>query len=165
MTETENARLKNQIPEQPKNDIVRSRGKYPGEAGADWSFGATAKPEADEHYGKQKLAGLSGEDKRQATCAIRPATCESRYEVKPLKLNSRHIKLLKAVQTFAASQPWSKDQTARTACRKVFSVSARVRPTRTWAGKRMPPGMGNRDVRQIQGRKIADGRTRCVRAA
>ena len=65
MTETENARLKNQIPEQPKNDIVRSRGKYPGEAGADWSFGATAKPEADEHYGKQKLAGLSGEDKRQ----------------------------------------------------------------------------------------------------
>ena len=57
--------IKNQIPEQPKNDIVRSRGEYPGEAGADWSFGATAKPEADEHYGRPKSAGLSGEDKRQ----------------------------------------------------------------------------------------------------
>ena len=56
--------LKNQIPEQPKNDIVRSRGEYPGEAGADWSFGATAKPEADEHYGRQKSPGLRGVDKR-----------------------------------------------------------------------------------------------------
>jgi hypothetical protein len=68
MTETENDRLhtlKNQLPEHPKNDIVRSRGEYPGGAGADWSFGATAKPEADEHYGRQKSAGLCGEDKRQ----------------------------------------------------------------------------------------------------
>jgi len=56
---------KNQIPKQPKNDIVRSRGEYPGEAGADWSFGATAKPEADEHYGRQKSARLSDFDKRQ----------------------------------------------------------------------------------------------------
>ena len=36
----------------PKNEIVRSRGEYPGEAGADWSYGATAKPEADEHRHK-----------------------------------------------------------------------------------------------------------------
>jgi hypothetical protein len=50
----------------PKNDIVRRRGEYPGEAGADWSFGATAKPEADEHYVQgQGPGGLRGEDKRQ----------------------------------------------------------------------------------------------------
>src|SRR5215203_1559014 len=68
MTNADNDRrqtIKNQIPEQPKNDIVRSRGEYPGEAGADWCFGATAKPEADEHYVRGKSAGLSGEDKRQ----------------------------------------------------------------------------------------------------
>jgi hypothetical protein len=68
MTDAENDRLQtleSLIPEQPKNDIVRSRGEYPGEAGADWSFGATAKPEADEHYGRQKSAGLNSEDKRQ----------------------------------------------------------------------------------------------------
>ncbi|MCX7313410.1 MAG: hypothetical protein NTV56_17185 [Alphaproteobacteria bacterium] len=35
-------------PVTPKNDIVRKRGEYPGEAGADWSYGATAKPETDE---------------------------------------------------------------------------------------------------------------------
>jgi hypothetical protein len=57
--------IKTHIPVQPKSDIVRSRGEYPGEAGADWSFGATAKPEADEHYGRPKSAGLNGEDKRQ----------------------------------------------------------------------------------------------------
>jgi hypothetical protein len=50
----------------PKNDIVRSRGDYPGEAGADWSFEATAKPQADEHYVRQKgQGGLRGQDKRQ----------------------------------------------------------------------------------------------------
>jgi hypothetical protein len=50
----------------PKNDVVRSRGKYPGEAGADWSYGATAKPEADEHYVQRLGAGgLRGRDKRQ----------------------------------------------------------------------------------------------------
>src|SRR4051794_13955687 len=68
MTEAENDRLqtlKNRVSEQPKNDIVRSRGEYPGEAGADWSFGATAKPEADEHSGWRKSPGLSGDDKRQ----------------------------------------------------------------------------------------------------
>ena len=48
----------------PKNDITRSRGEYPGEAGADWEHGATAKPEANEH---RKLGGgLRGSDKRQA---------------------------------------------------------------------------------------------------
>jgi hypothetical protein len=36
----------------PKNDIVRSHGDL-AEAGADWSMGATAKPEADEHHGRQ----------------------------------------------------------------------------------------------------------------
>jgi hypothetical protein len=65
MMDADDQTLKTQIPEQPKNDIVRSRGEYPGEAGADWSLGATAKPEADEHDGRQKSAGLSGEDKRQ----------------------------------------------------------------------------------------------------
>jgi hypothetical protein len=50
----------------PKNDVVRSRGDYPGEAGADWSFGATAKPEADEHYVQRPGQGrLRGQDKRQ----------------------------------------------------------------------------------------------------
>lgn len=74
--------LKTQIPEQPKNDIVRSRGEYPSEAGANWSSGATAKPEADEHFGRQKSAGLNGEDKRQGdlrdqTCNLRaPLRCE-----------------------------------------------------------------------------------------
>jgi hypothetical protein len=42
----------------PKNDINRSRGKYPGEAGADWGYGATARPEADEHYVSRN--GLTG---------------------------------------------------------------------------------------------------------
>ena len=45
----------------PKNDIVRSRGDYPGEAGANWSYGATAKPEADEHRHGRK-GGLRGQD-------------------------------------------------------------------------------------------------------
>jgi hypothetical protein len=50
----------------PKNDIVRRRGDCPGEAGADWSYGATAKPEADEHYvAEQGAGGLAGHDKRQ----------------------------------------------------------------------------------------------------
>jgi hypothetical protein len=50
----------------PKNDIVRKRGNYPGEAGADWSYGATAKPAADEHFAQQhRSTGLRGEDKRQ----------------------------------------------------------------------------------------------------
>lgn len=49
----------------PKNDITRSRGKYPGEAGATWEFGATAKPEADEHHGRQRDTGLAGHDKQQ----------------------------------------------------------------------------------------------------
>jgi hypothetical protein len=50
----------------PKNDIVRSRGGYPGEAGPDWSFGATAKPEADEHYvQRQGESRLRGDDMRQ----------------------------------------------------------------------------------------------------
>ena len=47
----------------PKNEIVRSRGEYPGEAGADWSYGATAKPEADEH--RHSRDGLRDDDKRQ----------------------------------------------------------------------------------------------------
>jgi hypothetical protein len=67
MPETESDhlhRLKDQIPTRPKNDIVRSRGEYPGEAGADWSYGATAKPEADEH--RHSTEGLRGDDKRQA---------------------------------------------------------------------------------------------------
>lgn len=51
-------------PRMPKNDIVRSRGKYPGEAGADWDFGATARPEANEHYASQR-SGLRGSDMRQ----------------------------------------------------------------------------------------------------
>jgi hypothetical protein len=49
----------------PKNDIVRRRGDYPGEAGADWSYGATAKPEADEHYVHRAEGGLGGKDKQQ----------------------------------------------------------------------------------------------------
>src|SRR3954469_22257888 len=50
----------------PKNDIVRSRGDYPGEAGADWSYGATAKPEADEYPARlHSLAGLRGKDNLQ----------------------------------------------------------------------------------------------------
>jgi len=75
MTETENDRLhalKGRLPNDegrtspiaPKNDIVRRRGDYPGEAGADWSYGATAKPEADEHLGRRH-AGLRGSDRRQ----------------------------------------------------------------------------------------------------
>ena len=51
----------------PKNDINRSRGKYPGEAGADWGYGATARPEADEHYvARQQHSGLRGPDMQQA---------------------------------------------------------------------------------------------------
>ena len=68
MAETENDylhRMKDPIPRQPKNDIVRRRGDYLGEAGADWSYGATAKPKADEHYSKQISGGLAGHDKRQ----------------------------------------------------------------------------------------------------
>jgi hypothetical protein len=76
MSETENDRLhrlKDDLPREftrrpltPKNDIVKSRGDYPGEAGADWSYGATAKPEADEHRARpHSLAGLRGEDNRQ----------------------------------------------------------------------------------------------------
>ena len=50
----------------PKNQIARMRGEYPGEAGADWGYGATARPEADEHYMRSQPAeGLRGEDKRQ----------------------------------------------------------------------------------------------------
>ena len=49
----------------PKNDVMRSRGQYPGEAGADWEFGATAKPEADEHRGRMHDGGLAGHDKQQ----------------------------------------------------------------------------------------------------
>src|SRR4051812_26362510 len=50
----------------PKNDIVRRRGDYPGEAGADWSYGATVKPEADEHFVQhQGEGGLRGHDMRQ----------------------------------------------------------------------------------------------------
>ena len=49
----------------PKNDITRSRGGYPGEAGADWESGATAKPEADEHHGRKRDGGLAGHDKQQ----------------------------------------------------------------------------------------------------
>jgi hypothetical protein len=50
----------------PKNDVVRKRGDYLGEAGADWSYGATAKPEADEHFQQQgKSGGLRGQDKQQ----------------------------------------------------------------------------------------------------
>jgi len=50
----------------PKNDIVRRRGDYPGEAGADWGYGATARPEADEHYiRRRKEQGLRGQDKQQ----------------------------------------------------------------------------------------------------
>src|SRR4051812_22736165 len=67
--ENENDRLhaiKDQIPVRPKNDIVKSRGAYPGEAGADWSYGATAKPKADEHRARpHSLAGQRGEDNRQ----------------------------------------------------------------------------------------------------
>ena len=48
----------------PKNEITRSRGEYPGEAGADWEYGAAAKPEVDEH--RSGVGGLSGSDKRQA---------------------------------------------------------------------------------------------------
>lgn len=47
----------------PKNDIIRSRGEYPGEAGADWEYGATAKPETDEHHSEG--GGLRGPDKQQ----------------------------------------------------------------------------------------------------
>jgi hypothetical protein len=51
----------------PKNDIVRRRGDYPGEAGADWGYGATARPEADEHYiRRRKEEGLRGQDKQQS---------------------------------------------------------------------------------------------------
>jgi hypothetical protein len=78
--ETENDRLhaiKDQIPVRPKNDIVRSRGAYPGEAGADWSYGATAKPEADEHRGRPP--GLSGRDKQQG--GMRDATSNMREPV------------------------------------------------------------------------------------
>jgi hypothetical protein len=50
----------------PKNDIVRRRGDYPGEAGADWSYGATAKPEADEHCAQRNgLSGRRGKENRQ----------------------------------------------------------------------------------------------------
>lgn len=48
----------------PKNDIIRSRGQYPGEAGADWEYGTTAKPETDEHHSEG--GGLRGPDKQQA---------------------------------------------------------------------------------------------------
>jgi hypothetical protein len=49
-----------------KNDIVRSRGEYPGEAGADWEFGAAAKPEAVEHrLRRADQDGLRGKDKQQ----------------------------------------------------------------------------------------------------
>ena len=65
----------------PKNDIVRKRGNYPGEAGADWSYGATAKPEADEHYAQQHgSSGLSGEDKRQGD--LRDVTSDMREPIK-----------------------------------------------------------------------------------
>jgi hypothetical protein len=50
----------------PKNDIVRRRGDYPGEAGADWGFGATLRPEADEHYARRiSQKGLRGRDKQR----------------------------------------------------------------------------------------------------
>src|SRR6476469_6794313 len=48
----------------PKNDIIRSRGQYRGEAGADWEYGAAAKPETDEHHSEG--GGLRGPDKQQA---------------------------------------------------------------------------------------------------
>jgi hypothetical protein len=49
-----------------KNDILRSRGDYPGEAGADWQNGAAAKPEADEHnMSGIPHNGLRGKDKQQ----------------------------------------------------------------------------------------------------
>jgi hypothetical protein len=48
----------------PKNQVARKRGEYPGEAGADWGYGATARPEADEHYAG-KVSGLRGQDKQE----------------------------------------------------------------------------------------------------
>jgi hypothetical protein len=57
-----------------KNDIVRRRGDYPGEAGADWGFGATARPEADEHYLRRiKRDGLRGKDKQQSGLQDQPS--------------------------------------------------------------------------------------------
>jgi hypothetical protein len=71
----------------PKNDIVRRRGDYPGEAGADWSYGATAKPEADEHYAKRNgPLGLRGKDNRQGD--LRDVSANMR---KPFKGETDHI--------------------------------------------------------------------------
>src|SRR5215217_1254842 len=60
-----------------QNDIVRSRGDYPGEAGADWSFGATAKPEADEHYVQRQGQGKrQGELRDQSSNMREPLRCD-----------------------------------------------------------------------------------------
>jgi hypothetical protein len=64
----------------PKNDIIRKRGEYPGEAGADWSFGATAKPAADEHYLETRHEGLRGQDQQQG--ALRDASNNMREPVR-----------------------------------------------------------------------------------
>lgn len=53
------------LPSDVKNQQVRERGKTLGEAGADWSFGSTAKSEADEHRAPN-AGGLRGPDKRQS---------------------------------------------------------------------------------------------------
>jgi len=51
------------LPSDVKNQQVRARGNTLGEAGADWSSGSTAKPEADEHRAPN-AGGLRGPDKQ-----------------------------------------------------------------------------------------------------
>jgi hypothetical protein len=49
----------------PKNQVARRRGEFPGEAGADWGYGATSRPEADEHYANRG-ASWRRQDKQEA---------------------------------------------------------------------------------------------------
>jgi hypothetical protein len=71
----------------PKNDIVRSRGDYPGAAGADWGFGATARPEADEHYIRRRNAqGLRGQDKQQSVLRDRSSDLREPKRGEPPKM-------------------------------------------------------------------------------
>jgi len=55
------------LPSDVKNQRVRDRGNSLGEAGADWSYGSTAKPEADEHRAPDKSKGELTEGRQDPT--------------------------------------------------------------------------------------------------
>jgi hypothetical protein len=72
-----------------KDDIVRSRGDYPGEAGADWEFGTALKPEADEHYVRRRAeGGLRGKDMQQGDHRDRSSNMREPLQGEPAETQS-----------------------------------------------------------------------------